>query len=148
MPSTRDKLLQFHRSHFPGRRSPPLSHPTLGFSSEHTSHDLENNAHDDDVLGHYQDGVERTLTDEQIAIFRHTEIQQLLRERREKGVDSVELARPAARSIPNGEGIDCNDSAMENNEPPERPSKVHREEESEVNTDGPSGDNTRADFSV
>lgn len=36
----------------------------------------------DDGLGYYDDGVKRTLTDEQIAIFRHSEIQTLLRERR------------------------------------------------------------------
>ena len=37
---------------------------------------------DDDGLGYYPDGVKRTLTDEQIAMFRHSEIQTLLRERR------------------------------------------------------------------
>lgn len=37
---------------------------------------------DDDGLGYYADGVKRTLTDEQIAIFRHSEIQTLLREQR------------------------------------------------------------------
>jgi hypothetical protein len=35
-------------------------------------------------LGYYPDGVKRTLTDEQIAIFRHSEIQTLLRERRKR----------------------------------------------------------------
>lgn len=35
-------------------------------------------------LGHYEDGSKRTLTDEQIAMFRHSEIQELLRERRLK----------------------------------------------------------------
>lgn len=34
---------------------------------------------DDDGLGYYPDGWKRTLTDEQIAIFRHSEIQELLR---------------------------------------------------------------------
>ena len=37
---------------------------------------------DEDDLGCYADGVKRTLTDEQIAIFRHSEIQSLLREKR------------------------------------------------------------------
>jgi hypothetical protein len=36
----------------------------------------------DDGLGWYDDGVKRTLTDEQIEMFRHTEMQQLLRQRR------------------------------------------------------------------
>lgn len=30
-------------------------------------------------MGYYEDGVKRTLTDEQIAIFRHSELQQLKR---------------------------------------------------------------------
>ncbi len=37
---------------------------------------------EDDDLGYYEDGTKRTLTDEQIAIFRHSEIQTLLRARR------------------------------------------------------------------
>jgi hypothetical protein len=36
----------------------------------------------EDGLGYYEDGTKRTLTDEQIAIFRHSEIQALLRARR------------------------------------------------------------------
>jgi hypothetical protein len=48
------------------------------------------------VLRYYADGVERTLTDEQVAIFRHTEIQELLRERRERAGADAELAdRPS-----------------------------------------------------
>ena len=34
-----------------------------------------------DDLGYYPDGVKRTLTDEQIAMFRHSEIYSILRER-------------------------------------------------------------------
>jgi hypothetical protein len=37
---------------------------------------------EEDDLGYYEDGTKRTLTDEQIAIFRHSEIQALLRDRR------------------------------------------------------------------
>lgn len=36
----------------------------------------------EDSLGYYGDGALRTLTDEQIAMFRHSEIEELLRERR------------------------------------------------------------------
>lgn len=35
-------------------------------------------------MGYYADGVKRTLTDQEIEIFRHSEIQSLLRERRLK----------------------------------------------------------------
>ena len=44
----------------------------------------EPEANEADDLGYYPDGVKRTLTDEQIAIFRHSEIQAILRERRHK----------------------------------------------------------------
>jgi len=37
---------------------------------------------EDDGLGYYKDGVKRTLTDEQIAIFRHSEIEELRRNQR------------------------------------------------------------------
>lgn len=36
---------------------------------------------EDDELGYYPDGVKRTLTDAQIAMFRHSEIQALIKER-------------------------------------------------------------------
>lgn len=41
----------------------------------------------DDGLGWYSDGVKRTLTDEQIAMFRHTELEQLMRQRRLQAED-------------------------------------------------------------
>ncbi|KAL7919652.1 hypothetical protein ACQKWADRAFT_315484 [Trichoderma austrokoningii] len=36
---------------------------------------------EDDSLGYYEDGVKRTLTDEQIEIFRHSELRELERQR-------------------------------------------------------------------
>ena len=36
---------------------------------------------ENDDLGHYPDGTKRTLTDDQIAMFRHSEIYSILRER-------------------------------------------------------------------
>jgi hypothetical protein len=46
----------------------------------------------DDSLGWYDDGVKRTLTDEQIEMFRHTEIEQLLRQRRREAEEEEEDA--------------------------------------------------------
>lgn len=37
---------------------------------------------DDDGLGYYEDGVKRTLTDEQIEMFRHSEIETMLRDQK------------------------------------------------------------------
>ncbi|KAJ0414290.1 hypothetical protein BJY00DRAFT_295413 [Aspergillus carlsbadensis] len=55
----------------------------------HESYDDNDNGNgngddDDDGLGYYPDGVKRTLTDEQIRIFRHSEIHAILRERQIK----------------------------------------------------------------
>ena len=36
------------------------------------------------MLGYYEDGTKRTLTDEQIAMFRHSEIQAILRTQRQR----------------------------------------------------------------
>jgi hypothetical protein len=49
-------------------------------------HEAQNGHCDDgdDGLGYYEDGVKRTLTDEEIAIFRHSEIQRILLERRRR----------------------------------------------------------------
>jgi len=52
----------------------------------------------DDGLGYYPDGTKRTLTDEQIAMFRHSEIQAILRKRRlrkENGEHSDADSTPA-----------------------------------------------------
>ena len=44
----------------------------------------EDATEDSDGLGWYPDGVKRTLTDEQIAMFRHSEVQAILRARRHR----------------------------------------------------------------
>ncbi|RVX72488.1 hypothetical protein B0A52_03677 [Exophiala mesophila] len=76
-----DRLREFHAAHFPGRPIPDLpkvdrSHPTQS-SPETTA-----NEHDNAPLGYYDDGTKRTLTDIQVKMFRHSEIQRLLQERR------------------------------------------------------------------
>jgi hypothetical protein len=45
---------------------------------------------DDDGLGYYPDGVKRTLTDEQIEIFRHSELEGIRREQEKKDKRKVE----------------------------------------------------------
>ncbi len=44
---------------------------------------MKTEGHDDDGLGWYADGAKRTLTDEQVKMFRHSEIQRLLSERKQ-----------------------------------------------------------------
>lgn len=54
---------------------------------------------DEDGLGYYPDGEKRTLTDEQINMFRHSEIQTLLREKRQREEKEQEHARNARDKI-------------------------------------------------
>ncbi|GAP84397.1 hypothetical protein SAMD00023353_0702160 [Rosellinia necatrix] len=51
--------------------------PDLAHNGNHGYGNLEED--EDDGLGYYSDGVKRTLTDEQIAIFRHSELEALRR---------------------------------------------------------------------
>ncbi|KAI3338301.1 hypothetical protein F4824DRAFT_92893 [Ustulina deusta] len=52
---------------------------------------------EDDGLGYYPDGVKRTLTDEQIAIFRHSELEAL--RRTERQVSKQDAARNLESTI-------------------------------------------------
>lgn len=72
------RLEQFHSAHFPGQKVPLVQHlpPTTNTPTDTAPGDTDNE------LGYYEDGVKRTLTDDQIAMFRNSEIQRLLQERR------------------------------------------------------------------
>jgi hypothetical protein len=72
-------LRDFHRAHFPGQKTPPLRETSTVLPDSATPEAHED---DEDDLGWYHDGVKRTLTDEQVAMFRHSEIQRLLQQRR------------------------------------------------------------------
>jgi hypothetical protein len=63
-----DDLVEFHASHFSGSALP--NEALVEFWDQEQ---------EDDGLGYYEDGTKRTLTDEQIAIFRHSEIQDLIK---------------------------------------------------------------------
>jgi hypothetical protein len=70
------------------------SRPAQWFVDAHTALSYKPGAEQQEEegdLGCYPDGVKRTLTDEQIAMFRHSEIQQLLRERRRKREEEEEV---------------------------------------------------------
>jgi hypothetical protein len=126
MSAVRRKLVQFRDSHFPGQPRPLLSHPTLGFTSTDATHELHNTLRDDDMLGCYDDGVKRTLSDEQVAIFRHTEIQELLKERREKAAGR---AGSAGRSSPHGICNRDETAFAEGNEQSSKPLSINEKEQ-------------------
>ncbi|KAH7399516.1 hypothetical protein BKA66DRAFT_437062 [Pyrenochaeta sp. MPI-SDFR-AT-0127] len=74
---TIDDLRDFHVKHFP--HTPVPENFLHGVETEAAEEYYEE---EDDGLGYYPDGKKRTLTDEQIAMFRHSEIQSILRKRR------------------------------------------------------------------
>ncbi|KAK3720910.1 hypothetical protein LTR37_003573 [Vermiconidia calcicola] len=76
---TEHDLLAFQISHFGDDTK-----PEAWFVDPETAiyHEPEIEQEDDDGLGYYDDGVKRALTDEQIEMFRHSEMEQLVREGR------------------------------------------------------------------
>ena len=96
-------LRQFHAKHFPAA---PLPEHYLHGVNEEVQEEYYDE--DDDGLGYYDDGAKRTLTDEQIALFRHSEIQRILLERRRRqeagepihGPPAPDLAMKDAHSPP------------------------------------------------
>lgn len=64
---------------------------------------------DDDGLGYYEDGVKRTLTDEQIEIFRHSELEELRKQQEKRA---------------SGKGSTSADDAMDSSEATSTPSGV------------------------
>ncbi|KAJ5642902.1 uncharacterized protein N7484_005409 [Penicillium longicatenatum] len=83
-PNSHLDLQAFQAQHFPG-------HETLGAPANEPEYDED--AGGDEDLGYYPDGVKRTLTDDQIRIFRHSEIHSLLRARQLEQDDAEYEAR-------------------------------------------------------
>ncbi|GAB7341766.1 hypothetical protein MBLNU457_g0098t1 [Dothideomycetes sp. NU457] len=84
-------LYSFHAQHFPHSTAPSRFFITSTEQIPSTTNqpidttqndNLEYDEEYEEDLGTYPDGTARTLTNEQIAMFRHSEIQTLLRERR------------------------------------------------------------------
>ncbi|KAJ4346272.1 hypothetical protein N0V95_005537 [Ascochyta clinopodiicola] len=76
---TVDDLRDFHARHFPHALAP--EHVLHGVESEPVQDCCEE---DEGRLGYYEDGTPRTLTNEQVAMFRHSEIQAIIRKRRQQ----------------------------------------------------------------
>ncbi|KAI9668851.1 MAG: hypothetical protein M1831_000921 [Alyxoria varia] len=78
-----DDLRTFHEGHF----STDFTGPNLCSDTtthEHVDASLQAEEEGGDALGYYADGFPRTLTDDQIAMFRYSEIQSLRRERKQQ----------------------------------------------------------------
>jgi len=98
-----DDILAFHDAHF---STLALEHFGSAFlrpeaqahgadeQDAEAGYDEEGEEDDDDGLGYYEDGVKRTLTDEQIAIFRHSERETLRREELKKSTSGTAIRQP------------------------------------------------------
>ena len=74
------RLAAFHAVHFPGQPLPgSMANPRPGTQTNEVG---PIGIDTSDQLGFYDDGVKRTLTKEQVIMFRHSEIQRLLNERK------------------------------------------------------------------
>ncbi|KAI6366717.1 hypothetical protein MCOR25_005083 [Pyricularia grisea] len=101
-----DDLAAFHQKHF---SEISLSNFATQFLSAE-DHDCTEEDDCDDGLGYYPDGVKRTLTDEQIEIFRHSELE-AERRKAEKARDKEDgeieddqaIALTEIASLPSGE---------------------------------------------
>ncbi|KAI8276645.1 hypothetical protein K4K59_009693 [Colletotrichum sp. SAR11_240] len=109
-----DELTSFFESHFSdaalqGFKSDFFS-PEKHAGDESAAYDDEEYyEEEDDGLGYYPDGVKRTLTDEQIAMFRHSEIEAL---RKEKEKAEERRSATSQADLEAGE-VGDNDSAKE-----------------------------------
>ncbi|KAF5231999.1 hypothetical protein FANTH_13184 [Fusarium anthophilum] len=101
-----DDLAAFHESHFSHTAVAAFGSEFVDSSPQVQTHDGavdDTWEEDDDGLGYYPDGVKRTLTDAQIEIFRHSELETLRKEKeRAKQPGSKETA-------PSSEVMDLSD---------------------------------------
>ncbi|KAF2723283.1 hypothetical protein K431DRAFT_201983, partial [Polychaeton citri CBS 116435] len=80
-----DDLLSFQSSHFGDNTKPDTFFIDPGVALDHQPlSNQKGKQWKEDNLGYYPDGTKRTLTDTQIALFHHSELQQLLRGARQK----------------------------------------------------------------
>ncbi|KAI1058581.1 hypothetical protein LB506_000945 [Fusarium annulatum] len=102
-----DDLVAFHESHFSHTAVAVFGSEFLDSPSQDQTQDEavdDTWEEDDDSLGYYADGVKRTLTDAQIEIFRHSELETLRKEKeRAKHLRSKETA-------PSSEVMDLSDA--------------------------------------
>ncbi|KAJ8066043.1 hypothetical protein OCU04_005136 [Sclerotinia nivalis] len=99
---TQNDLVAFHAAHFGNTSTEHFAQQFLGPVEDTYEEEVE-----DDGLGYYSDGVKRTLTDEQIAIFRHSEIQAILRERRHAAESNETVDEQTTSEIPNIDHVEA-----------------------------------------
>lgn len=97
---TEDDLRDFHSKHF---ASAPLQAVFIPENEVLTA--IKG---DSDTLGYYDDGVKRTLTNDQVAMFRHSETQAILREIRQEREPRTSLVESSITKDGNPLGLEDN----------------------------------------
>ncbi|RGP76235.1 hypothetical protein FLONG3_5363 [Fusarium longipes] len=104
-----DDLFAFHEAHF---SQTALTSFALDFIKAPSQDPTEDEPagdtweeEDDDGLGYYPDGVKRTLTDEQIEIFRHSELEALRKEKEKTKQLKVKSATTTGEPMNSGDDI-------------------------------------------
>lgn len=129
------EIAAFHAEHFSTASvqhfSTEFLQPTAPIDDEHydANNEYDIDEEDDDGLGYYSDGVKRTLTDEQIAIFRHSELEQLRRARenaaskRSPGHETEREAAPLeqTKTTPHDHASSNEDGEIESDTPKSQP---------------------------
>lgn len=94
-------MIAFHEAHFSRLATDQFqaqflrpNHPPAEEITYNAADDEEYYEEEDDGLGYYPDGVKRTLTDEQIAIFRHSELEALRRARKSSSSGKTTTVKP------------------------------------------------------
>ncbi|CAD6442189.1 7981a332-22b8-4973-a4f5-d614f8b44129 [Sclerotinia trifoliorum] len=108
---TQNDFMAFHAAHFGITSTEHFAQQFLGPVEDTYEAEVE-----DDGLGYYPDGVKRTLTDEQIAIFRHSEIQAILRERRHAAESNETIAEQTTSGNPNTDHVEVDEAEEEDGE--------------------------------
>lgn len=110
-----DELSEFHQSHFSNEAVADFGQSFISLPSQEVPEDQlyeewGEEEEEDDGLGYYEDGVKRTLTDEQIEIFRHSELRELERQREKQALAKSGTPRDASingtdTASPHGPGV-------------------------------------------
>ncbi|QUC18466.1 uncharacterized protein UV8b_02707 [Ustilaginoidea virens] len=111
---SQDDFISFHQRHFSAQAVASFANDFTDLPSEETygyycgthEDDYWAEEEDDDDLGYYDDGVKRTLTDEQVEMFRHSELRELAKNQerastiKSRGTDRIASGEEAHPSTP------------------------------------------------
>ncbi|CRG92032.1 hypothetical protein PISL3812_09087 [Talaromyces islandicus] len=108
---TMEDLVKFQTEHFHHLQFPFHAAENDVYYGEYYEEEYAEEEEDEEDLGYYEDGVKRTLSDEQVKIFRHSEIHSLLRERQrlreeEEGNEEEEEKYEAMDVLPGNSLVD------------------------------------------